>query len=366
MSDRNIVAVCMGVLLALAAIAPGSVHAEPYFAVRQGVTCITCHVNATGGGMRNAFGNTWGQRVLPARFIETGAAENWTGSLNPYLALGGNLRANASYVDVPNEPSTNDFDIQELRLYLLVEPIPQRFSVYVDQRVAPDNTRNLEAWGRYWFSDHRWYVKGGQMFLPFGLRLEDQSAFVRAASGINLTAPDRGVEVGLETTHWSAQLVVSNGAGAEGGTETDEGKQVTLRAEHVQSAWRAGASFSHNDTDVGDRDLTGVFGGLRTGPIAWLAEADYIEDKGVAAGRRTQWAGLLEANWGYRPGHNLKLTAEYNEPDEDVDDDEQNRWSVVWEYAPVQFLQLRVGAREYDGVAQNDLTFAFIQLNAYF
>lgn len=366
MPDRNIFAACLGILLALATMTPGGVHAEPYFAVREGVKCVTCHVNATGGGMRNAFGNTWGQRVLPARFIETGAAESWTGSVNPYLAFGGNLRANASYVDVPNQPSMNAFDIQELRLYLLVEPIAQRLSVYVDERAAPDSARNLEAWGRYWFGDQRWYVKAGQMFLPFGLRLEDQSAFVRQASGINLATPDRGVEVGLETTHWSAQLAVSNGAGAEGGAETDEGKQATLRAEHVQSVWRAGASFSYNDTDVGDRELAGVFGGLRTGPIAWLAEADYIEDDGTPAGTRTQWAGLLEANWGYRTGHNLKLTAEYIEPDEDVDDDEQHRWSVVWEYTPVQFLQLRVGAREYDGVPQSDLTFAFIQLNAYF
>jgi hypothetical protein len=354
-------------LLAIVLAAPAGVRGEPYFAVQQGAKCVTCHVNATGGGMRNAYGSTWGQRALPAQFVETGAAEDWTGRLNPYFALGGNLRANASYTDVPNQTSTNEFDVEELRLYLLVDAIPERLSVYVDERVAPGSAVNLEAWGRYWFADQRWYVKAGQMFLPFGLRLEDDSAFARQASGITFDTPDRGVEIGLETARWSAQLAVTNGTA--GGAETDDGKQVSVRAEHVRTAWRAGASFSLNETEVGDRQLAGVFAGLRTGPIAWLAEADYIEDDGFPDGQRRQGAGLLEANWAYRRGQNLKLTTEYFEPDDDVDEDEQSRWSLVWEYTPVQFLQLRAGVRVYDGIPQSNLQnrrTAFVQLNGYF
>ena len=105
------------------------------------------------------------------------------------------------------------------------------------------------------------------------------------------------------------------------------------------------------------------------GPIAWLGEADYIIDKGFADGERRQWVGLIEANWLMRRGHNLKITAEYFEPDRSVDEDEKNRYSLVYEYTPVQFLQLRLGVRTYDGIPQNDLdnrTLAFAQLNAYF
>ena len=65
--------------------------------------------------------------------------------------------------------------------------------------------------------------------------------------------------------------------------------------------------------------------------------------------------GLLEGNWNWARGHNLKLTAEHFEPDTDIDEDEQNRFSLVWEYVPFQFLQLRAGARVYDGIPQNDL-----------
>jgi len=43
------------------------------------------------------------------------------------------------------------------------------------------------------------------MYLPFGLRLEDDSAFTREVPGIYMTTPNRGVEVGLELAHWSAR-----------------------------------------------------------------------------------------------------------------------------------------------------------------
>jgi hypothetical protein len=35
-----------------------------------------------------------------------------------------------------------------------------------------------------------------------------------------------------------------------------------------------------------------------------------------------------------------------------VDEDHQARWSLLWEYTPMQFLQSRVGVRIYDGIPQ--------------
>lgn len=341
--------------------------AEPYFAVQQGIKCVTCHVNPTGGGMRNAFGNTWARTVLPARAIDLGVAEDWTGSVNRFVALGANLRASGTYTDTPHQEAQSAFDVDEARLYLELTAIPDRLAVYLDQRVAPGSSSNLEAYGRYWSANRSWYIKAGQMYLPYGLRLEDDSAFVREVPGINFDTPDRGVEAGIETARWSAQFAVSNGTAS--GPENDQGKQYSARAEFVQSIWRAGASYSFNDADVGDRQLANVFAGLKTGPVSWLAAADYVTDESFSAGERHQWVGLLEANWLISQGNNLKLTAEFFDPDNDLDEDEQNRYSAVWEYTPIQFLQLRLGVRIYDGIPQNDLQnrkLAFLQMNAFF
>jgi hypothetical protein len=205
------------------------------------------------------------------------------------------------------------------------------------------------------------------MYLPYGWRLEDDTAFVREVPGINMFTPDRGVEVGLERGPWNAQLAVTNGTA--GGPENDRGKQYSALAEYVQSIWRVGVSASFNDADAGDRKLGSVFAGVRTGPIAWLGEAGYIADESFPEGERKQQVGLIEANWLMSKGHNLKLTAEYFEPDDDVDEDERARYSIVYEHTPIQFLQLRLGARVYDGIPQNNLDnrrLAFVQVNGYF
>lgn len=344
------------------------VQAEPYFAVREGLACAACHVNPSGGGLRNAFGAVWGQTVLPAKRIESpGAEEMLTGQIGSYLRVGSNLRAHALYTDVPDEDSSSEFDVQELRLYLDFAVIPERLSLYVDQQVAPGGSANLEAYVRYHSADRHWHIKAGQLFLPYGLRLEDDSAFIRQVTGIGFATPDRGIEVGWESPRWSAQLAVTNGAFA--GPETDEGKLVSMRAAYIRPIWRLGGSFSFNDADAGERRMQGVFAGVKTGPIAWLAEADYIVDEGFPEGRRRQWTGLMEGNWALLKGHNLKATLEYFEPDTDVDEDEQNRYSLVWEYTPFQFLQLRAGARVYDGIPQNALQnrrIYFVAINGYF
>src|SRR5688500_17967533 len=96
------------------------VHAEPYFSVREGLQCASCHFNPAGGGMRNAFGNGWAQGVLPARRIEDTGTDAWTGTVNRFFALGGNLRANATYTDVPDAAAQSEFDLEEARAYLAV------------------------------------------------------------------------------------------------------------------------------------------------------------------------------------------------------------------------------------------------------
>lgn len=354
------------VILIVALLAAEATFAEPYFAVQTGLKCMNCHSNPTGGGIRNAFGRTWGQTVLPSRTIAI-EQEGITDALSRYLSIGTNLRANGTYVDVPNEASQNEFDIEEARVYVELTAIPDRLSIYFDQRIAPGGSNNMEAFARYWSADHTWYVKAGQMYLPYAWRLEDDSAFVREVSGINMFTPDRGVEAGIELGAWSAQLAVTNGTA--GGPEEDRGKQYSTRLEHVRSTWRVGVSASYNDSDAGNRKLGSLFAGLRTGPIAWLGEAGYVVDESFPEGERTQQVGLLEANWLVRKGHNLKLTAEHFEPDDDVDEDERARYSLVYEHTPIQFLQLRLGARVYDGIPQNNLDnrrMAFVQVNGFF
>jgi len=353
-------------VLWVAASAPAA--AEPYLAARQGLKCMACHVNPSGGGLRNAAGNAFAQNVMPAHTINTGDVQ-WLGEISRFVAVGGNLRSDATFVDYDGAPDEDlAFDVDELRLYLDLRVIPGRLSLYVDQQLAPDESRNLEAYARLWLdTSNRWYLQAGQMYLPFGLRLEDDTAFVREVSAIGFDTPDDGVEFGLETGPWSAQFAVSNGTA--GASETNSGKQWSLRGERVQPSWRVGASYNFNDGGDISRHMGAVHAGLRTGPLTWLAEVDYIEDRGLPGGSIARWVGLLEGNWEPRQGHNLKGTVEAIEAASGFDADTQERFSLVYEYTPIQFLQVRGGARLYDGdplSPQQNREFYFLELHGFF
>jgi len=340
-------------------------NAEPYLAAQMGLKCMQCHVNPTGGGMRSVYGNTFAQTVLAQKRIGDDQ-DLWTGQVMKFLSVGGNARANYDWQDAPHQEGTNEFEVEEARAYFDFGVIPNRLSIYIDQRFAPGNSTNMEANVRYWITENAFYVKAGRMYLPFGYRFEDDNAFVRQLSGINMQAPDEGVEFGLEHGSWTMQLAVSNGAG--GGGEVDPGKQVVTRAEFVQSRWRAGASLLYNDTNLGSRSGAGAFGAFNVGPVTLLGEVDYFDDQSINNGTKLM-ATLAEADWKLTQGHNLKLTYEWYEPNRDVDQDEQTRTSLLYEWSPIQFIQLRAGVRVYDGIPQNDnqnRKQAFLQLHGFF
>lgn len=343
----------------------GLARAEPYLAVRQDLKCITCHVNPTGGGLRNDFGIAFAQNVLPARPAAAGTP-NWSGKLADLLRIGGDLRTNWSTTTIPNQKSLRKFALDQVRVYADVALIPQRLGLYVDQQIAPGATQNQEGYLRYGDPTNGWYLKGGRFYLPFGWRLQDNTSFIRQTTGINMATPDTGVEIGFEKPQWSAQLALTNGAG---NAQEPSGHQATAQLVWVRSLWRLGAAASMTESELGDRRMGGVFAGLHTGPLAWLGEVDLVRDEGFPEGNRSAAAALGEVNWAIRPGHNLKLTGEFFDADRDVDENEQNRWSLVYELTPLPFVQFRAGHRRYDGIPQNDLQnrrLTFIELHGFF
>jgi hypothetical protein len=306
-------------------------EAEPYLAVQKGMQCSSCHVHPAGGGKRTVYGNVFAQSELAVRRL--GDGELWTGEINKWLSIGGDLRASFESIDTPNRRSTTDTDFRRGTFYLQATLIPNRLSIYVDHQFSPDGLENLEAYVRLNSKNTKWFVTAGDFYLPYGLRLQDDSAFVRQATGINFANTDRGLQGGYESGAWSTIASITDGSGA--GRDTLN-KQVSVVSSYVQPMWRAGASASVSDDDAGDR---------------------------------TMFGGLLEANWAIRKGHNLKFGYDYLDPNNDVSEDQQVRFSLIWEYSPIQFVQTRVGYRLYDGIPQVDAQnreVIFVELHGFF
>ena len=341
-----------------------SAEAEPYLAVQKGMQCSSCHSHPAGGGKRTTYGNVFAQSELAVRRL--GDGELWTGEINKWLSVGGDLRASFESVDIPNRGSTTDSDFRRGTVYLEATLIPNRLSIYIDQQFSPDDFENLEAYVRLNSKNTKWFITAGDFYLPYGLRLQDDSAFVRQATGINFANTDRGLQGGYESGAWSTIASITDGSGA-GRDSLD--KQVSLVSSYVQPTWRAGVSANVSDDDAGDRTMFGFFGGLKTGPVAWLAEVDSISDDISPGVTADALAGFLEANWAIRKGHNLKFSYDYLDPNNDISEDQQVRFSLIWEYSPIQFVQTRVGYRLYDGIPQVDAQnreVIFIELHGFF
>jgi hypothetical protein len=324
-------------------------QAEPYLAVRMGLKCVACHVNPTGGGLRNAVGQSFVQNAIAANTLPA-PWSSWDGAVGERLRIGGDLRTGSTRTEVSGQPTSSVGGTSQARLYADLQVVKDMLGLYLDETVSPGKPQREEAYVRLTTPDQTWYAKAGQFYLPFGWRLQDNLAFVRQLSGVSMTVPDKGVELGFERPEVSAQLVFSRGPGNQGSTS---GHQLTAQVAWLQDWGRVGAATAQVSSTAGDRRAWGIFAGTRTGPVDWLAELDLVSDAGYPEGTRRQMATLLEANWLVQPGHNLKLTSEFLDPDRRVANDHKVRYSLVYEYTPIGFAQLRVGYRRFGGIPQN-------------
>ena len=357
---RRLLLVCAAVLT----FSCSGAQSEPYIAVDKGLQCSACHTHSAGGGKRTAYGNVYAQTELSSWLAEKDG-NYWNGQVNEWLAVGGNLRSQFEYSDADDEQDRSSFEVSRGNLYVEASLLTNKLSVYIDQQVAPGGSINREAY--VLLKGQSFRFTAGQFYLPYGWRLQDDSAFVRRATGINFTNPDRGVQLGYESSRWSHAVSITNGSG--GGSETDNGKQVSLMTSYVAGRWRLGASANHNDADAGDRSMANLFGGIGTGQVTWLFEVDAIRDELPGGEVQDAVAGLVEGNWRFRRGHNLKLTYEYFDPDSDLSEDHETRWSLLYEWTPLPFLQARFGARANDGPPEftdTDKETIFAELHGFF
>ncbi|HSX85222.1 MAG TPA: hypothetical protein VLE50_07425 [Cellvibrio sp.] len=351
--------------LALSLISPA--NAEPYLAIKNNTQCSTCHINPAGGGARNTYGAYYGSHVLPQT---AGSLELFdAGNMGATLRIGADLRAQYYQTDSDEGADTRGFETQSGQLYLVLQPKDSRFSLYIDEQIAPGGALNREAFILTRLNGQH-FLKAGRIMLPYGIRLEDDSAFIRQASGFNFDTGDNGVELGSQYTKTLVNIALSNGS--SGLNNDDQNMQFLTRAEYLGSNWRLGATALYNDAEAGARTQANVFGGFVWRGFVLLAEVDLIEDESIETipgEYQEQRVGLLEINREISKGYNIKFTTEYLDPDDNIDENQRVRNSLLLEYTPFANLQIRGGLRNGEDIPQqeegNYLNF-FAQLHFYY
>ncbi len=344
--------------------------AEPYLALMKGLKCSSCHLNRTGGGGRNDYGSGIGRQELPAAG-NAGRKDLLEGLISPRVRFGADLRGGVEESLPKDAASLYSFEVFAAQLYGSFDLIADRVSLYVDESVAPGTATNREAFALLRTGKAGFYVKAGQFFPPFGLRLQDDAAATRAFTGFTFLYSDVGVEVGVEPGSWSFAAAAVNGNA--GGPETNNGKQVSFVGSFVRKHWRIGLTGANNDLpSSARRTLGGVFGGARAGPVVFLGEWDGIRDVPAAASGASTVnsdAAHLEADWTMIQGLTLRAWGGRHDPDRDVTGDSERQAGVGLDWTPLSGMQLRAYYRNRTGpqaVPASRESEARIELHLYF
>ena len=168
-----------------------SAFALPRFAVANGASCIVCHVNPTGSGMRNNHGNNIvALEELPLkRWLDKGD-ENWDGYITDNLQIGGDFRIQGiQYNDTENTRESAVFPMQaDIYTNLKLNKNAQIFSKVGFKGSGPPN---IEYWVLINNLHKGAWLRMGRTLPNYGLRVDDHTSFIR---GGNLSKTSVGLE----------------------------------------------------------------------------------------------------------------------------------------------------------------------------
>lgn len=327
--------------------------AEPYLAVREGMKCSACHTNMNGGGKRTDLVITHAREVLHyPNFFGTfsNPSQFFNGEINQYAAIGADMRVSnrAVFEDKPDSNGrvdndevfrgrleTDEFDVTELALYGELRLIPDMLTLYVDQRFQPQ-TDNREAFALLkgvlpWNG----FVKAGRMFLPYGLQLQDDRAFIRGGAngsvntGFSFNQQQAGVEVGFEPGPFSVQVALTDGAGGDRDLQVTGTAFALFDELPVVRNLLVGGSFSRVGPPGNQTTVFGFFTGTNFERLTLLAEVDFRDDKNSTTNGRHvgRFITYAEADYLLWDWLNVKATIDYADDDGDLasltDDSEQ-------------------------------------------
>jgi len=355
--------------------------AEPYIAVREGYKCSACHVNMTGGGMRTSFVSAHAREILhyPDWFAKlTKPVDAFSGEINQYVSLGSDVRTSLSFTlqDKGTKEGVNndkafrwrltetDISVDEATGYLSVNLIPDLLMVYLDERFAPTvDTR--EVFGMMYLP---WdiYTKAGKMFLPYGLQLQDDQAFIRggrngsATTGFSFNVSQPAFELGWEPGPMALAIAVSQGVVNDRDVQLTGTDYFMFTELPVVRNVLAGLSGTYSGGNT-QTSWVGVFTGFDLYRFTYLGEVDFgnFHFQDTTLNKRIDTGTFItyhEGNYLLFDWLNLKVAFDYADWDGTLPrqgSNGENRFSFGLEPFLARFLQLRTFYRVTNGVASN-------------
>ena len=376
-------------LLLLSLAVSDLAHAIPRFAIRNAADCQLCHVNPTGGGMRNSYGrNVYAAYTLPmGGSVESGRSvlnPEWAPTDDQRAAVGADLRTaiihqSSQYVVTTDEdgeeelfklPEVNSFFQMQSDLYLMAQ-LSKRFLAYIDYGVA---SGSLEAFGLYQPGWAGAYVKVGTFTPAYGLKLPNHRTYIREEGmGLEPNLRDSGIEIGAYPGSHGFSISFINGLGGGEGLNPDSVYAVTGKADVTLSTrpfkltlgasgwYEPGGEIDPVDgTDQTTLDLRyGPYLMASTGRLTYLGEVDLR--KTVDNAEETEYRSLASYNEvDFLAAQGLDITAlfEFFDPETRLTPNTVYRVGGGFELFPSPNTELKLLYRHTLPMSEEDLAAA--------
>lgn len=328
----------------------------PLYASREGATCVTCHVDPNGGGIRNEFGF-----VYDRNRHSTEPEERWSGvtvdpKLNDWITLGLDVRILylAQHLNGAGHTlTTSSFFPMQGQVNLAVMPhehltLVASHGMVVDEPGFPTGYVAREIYGMVEGLPGGVYARVGRFRLPFGLRQDDHTSFVRGPEFLpyDSQSPDAGIEIGRVGSRLFQQFSFTNGIGPFSDRAQTVAGKLGIAAPTFQVAL---SGFHRYAEDVSGRfDRWGIYASATRGRVTVLAEA--------AAGTNelpitTTNLEAMFAELDYRVSRGVNLRGKFDWVDRDRDESGLwlRRFTGEVDWNPVPFAQARLSYRYNDG-----------------
>lgn len=348
----------LGLLLITAAAVATPAEALPLYASREGRNCTTCHFDPNGSGMRNDFGFNYGKNRH-----SMGEEERWSNvtvdpQLNEWIRLGMDTRIMyvASHRDGASNLATSTFFPMQGALRVAITPhdyltVVGSHGIVVQSPGFPDSYVARELYGLFHGFAKDLYFQVGRFRLPFGLRQEDHTSFVRTTRVLpyNSQREDAGIEVGAIGNNWFGQVSFTNG----GDPFNQHSSTLAAKVGRASRVFQFGLSgYDETDSSQPDDYRWSLYASATRGPVTVLGE--YVaDDFDPDVSRR---GAFTEVVYRVSRGVNLRAKLDYFGPQPGSISSSERRYLAEVDINPMPFTDIKVSYRRYnyDNVPDED------------
>ena len=327
--------------------------ALPRFAVQNGSSCIACHVNPTGSGLRNDYGsNVVALEELPLeRWLDKGN-EDWDGYVSDHLQVGGDFRLQGiQYNDSDTSRKSAVFPMQaDIYSYLKLN---NNAGIFTKIGVRGSKAPSTEYWALVSNLPQNAWLRVGRTLPNYGLRVDDHTSFIRGGN-YSRTILDLGKEGLIFGPFLNPPAILELGVPMLGGLQwtssistgvvnnSEELNNLTTRFNYSGSndniTYMSGFSFMQEDNFT----MLGVSGGLSFGNLTWTFEADQAENW---IDGNTSLALYDELAWEIIQGVQLIGKYDFFDPKTDWLSGAVSRYTIGAEIYPLNIMEIKLQIR---------------------